>query len=123
MLTLRFMATPENCEQAMSGIETVKIIVDAEKGAAEMLEKAHAKASEIRKGLEKRIRAEREEILKSAKKEAEAIVEQAKRDGKLEAEAYEKEAVLKTKAVVAKASTRKGPAVDKLVNLVLGEKT
>jgi vacuolar-type H+-ATPase subunit H len=103
----------------MSGLEPIKMIVDAEKQAAEMLEKAQAKASQIRKGLDTRIRGEREETLKSAKKEADAIVERAESDGKLEAGTYEKEAVPRIKEVVAKASARKGRAVDKLVSIVL----
>lgn len=103
----------------MSGIETIKIIVDAEKQAAEMLEKARARATQIRKDLDTRIRGAREEILKSAKKEADAIVERAESDGKLEAGIYEKEAVPRIKEVVAKASARKGRAVDKLVSIVL----
>ena len=107
----------------MSGIETVKIIVNAEKEAAEMLQKAHTKATEIRKELDTRIKREREEILKSARKEAAAIIEHAQHDGKLEAAAYEKEAGQKTRQVVSKASAKKGPAVDKLVSLVLEGQT
>jgi vacuolar-type H+-ATPase subunit H len=107
----------------MSGIETVKIIVDAEKEAAEMLRKAHANATEIRKELDTRIKIEREKILKSARTEAAAIIEHAQNDGKLEAAAYEKEAEQKTSQVVSKASAKKGPAVDKLVTLVLEGKT
>jgi vacuolar-type H+-ATPase subunit H len=103
----------------MSGIEPIKIIVDTEKQAAEMLEKAQAKAIQIRKGLETRIRGEREDILRSAKKEADAILERAESDGKLEAGTYEKEAVPRIKEVVAKAAARKGRAVDRLVSIVL----
>ncbi|MGA2791329.1 MAG: hypothetical protein ABSF00_11260 [Candidatus Bathyarchaeia archaeon] len=103
----------------MSGIETIKIIVDAEKEAAEMLQKAHTKATEIRKELDMRIKLEREEILKSARKEAAAIIEHAQQDGKLEAAVYEKEAGQKTRQIVSKASAKKSPAVDKLVTLVL----
>ena len=107
----------------MSGIETVKIIVDAEKEASEMLQNAQARATEIRKELDTRIKREREEILKSARKEAATIIENAQHDAKLEATAYEKEAGQKTRQVVSKASTKKGPAVDKLVSLVLEGKT
>jgi F0F1-type ATP synthase membrane subunit b/b' len=107
----------------MSGIETVKIIVDAEKEASEMLQNAHAKATEIRKELDMRIKREREEVLKSARKEAATIIENAQRDGKLEAAAYEKEAGQKTRQVVTKASAKKGPAVEKLVSLILESKT
>lgn len=106
-------------EQLMSGIETVKIIVDAEKEAAEMLRRAEAKAMEIRKELGTRIKLEKDQVLKSARKEAAAIVERAQRDGKLEAEAYEKEAGQKIKQTITKSSAKKGNAVDKLVSLVL----
>jgi len=103
----------------MSGLEPIKMIVDAEKQAAEMLANAQAKATQIRKDLETRIRGAREEMLKSAKKEADSMVERAGSDGKLEAGTYEKEAVPRIREVVAKASARKKLAVDKLVSMVL----
>jgi vacuolar-type H+-ATPase subunit H len=103
----------------MSGIETVKIIVDAEKGAGQMLEKAHAKATEIRKELDSRIMEEREQILKAARKEAAAIVQRAEEEVKLEAESYAKESNQRTKQLVTKASAKKNAAVDKLVKIVL----
>lgn len=103
----------------MSGIETVKIIVAAEKEAAEMLEKAQAKAIEIRKGLDMRIKAEREQVLSAAKKEATTLVQRAEIEGKLEAETLEKDAEQNIKRLVANASAKKPPAVDKLVSIVL----
>ena len=61
--------------------------------------------------------------MKSARKEAANIIERAQHDGKLEGAAYEKEAEQKTRQVVSKGSAKKGPAVDKLVSVVLEGKT
>ena len=49
----------------MSGLETVKIIVDAEKEAASQLVQAEAKALEIKKQVDGLIVKEREEKLRS----------------------------------------------------------
>ncbi len=100
-------------------METVKIIVDAEKAAAGMLEKAQARATEIRKELDSRIREEREQILAVAKKDATAIVQRAEEEGKLEAESYEREAGQRIRQLVAKASAKESPAIDRLVSIVL----
>lgn len=103
----------------MSGIETVKIIIDAEKEAAKMLEQAQANATEIRKALESRIKQERERMLSAARKEATSIVQRAEEQGKSEAANLENESGHEIKAVVASASAKKNGAVDKLVSIVL----
>jgi vacuolar-type H+-ATPase subunit H len=51
----------------MSGIETVRIIVDAEREAAKILENAQNRASEIRRRLDSGIESERENLLRTAK--------------------------------------------------------
>ncbi len=107
----------------MSGIETVKIIVDAEKEAAEMLEKAQAKATEIRTGLDMRIKEEREHILGAAKREAAIMVQRAEEEGKLEAVNLEKDASQQVKRLVAGASAKKSTAVAKLVTIVMEGKS
>ncbi len=103
----------------MSGIETVKIIVDAEKEASEMLERAQARAIEIRKELDSRIKKEREHTLSAAKNEASAIVQAAEEEGKLEAGSLEKKAGERIRQVVASASAKKSPTIDKLVSIIL----
>lgn len=103
----------------MSGIETVKIIVDAEKEAAQMLEQAKARAAAIRKDLGSKIQVERERMLAAAKKEAEAIVQRAEEESKLETEGYQKDAAQRLKELVTRASTKKNTAIEKLVSIVL----
>ncbi len=103
----------------MSGIETIKIIVDAEKEAAKTLEDAQSRASGIRKRLNLLIQERREETLKTAKKEAAAIVQRAEEDGKLEAETYQKESGERTRLLVTKSSAKKNAAVEKLVSIVI----
>lgn len=103
----------------MSGIETIKIIVDAEKEAAKMLEDAQGKASRIRKNLDLLIQEQREETLSAAKKEAAAIVQRAEEDGKLEAQKYTKESTEKTRRLVTNSSAKKNAAVEKLVTIVI----
>ena len=110
---------PLTCELLMSGIETVKIIVDAEKEASEMLTKAQARAIEIRKELDSRIKGEREHTLSAAKKEATVIVQRAEEEGKLEAASLEKKTGEKIRQVVASASAKKTPTIDKLVSIIL----
>jgi len=104
----------------MSGIETVKIIVNAEKEAAKMLEEAQNRASEIRKRLDSMIQEQREDMLRTARKEAAALVEEGEQKGKAEAAAYEKKAENDTRQILTRASTRKDQAVTKLVETVLG---
>lgn len=103
----------------MSGIETIKIIVEAEKEATKILQDAQTKASGIRKRLDLLIQEQREETLRSAKKEAAVIVQRAEEEGKREAENYEKESGERIRQLVSKTSTKKNAAVDKLVSIVL----
>jgi vacuolar-type H+-ATPase subunit H len=106
----------------MSGIESVKIIVDAEKEAARIVEQAHIRASEIRKGLDSVIQAQRDEMLRNARKEATALVHEAEQKGKAEAAAYEKEAENSIRQSLNRASARKEQAVRKVIGTVLGSK-
>ncbi len=106
----------------MSGIETIKIIVDSEREAAKMLADADAKALEIRKRLDSLIQIQRNEALNAAKKEAAALVQKAENDGKAESLEYEKDAENRIRTVVSRASAKKGEAVEKLVALILGMK-
>ncbi len=106
----------------MSGIETIKIIVDSEKEAARMLTDADAKALEIRKRLDSLIQIQRNEALNAARKEAAALVQKAENDGKTESQQYETDAQNKIRTVVSRASAKKDEAVEKLVSLILGMK-
>jgi vacuolar-type H+-ATPase subunit H len=103
----------------MSGIETVKIIVDAEKQADDMLKQAESRATQIRKALDSQIKQERERMLSEAKSAAEAIIQRAEEDGKSEASGLEKESGEKLKQTIAAASARKPQAIDRLVNIIL----
>ena len=106
----------------MSGIETIKIIVDSEREAAKMLADADAKALEIRKRLDSLIQTQRNEALSTAKKEGVGLVQKAEIEGKTESQQYEKDADTNTRSVVNRASAKKGEAVEKLVDLILGMK-
>ena len=103
----------------MSGLETVKIIVDAERQAAKIIEDATTQAANIRRGIEPRIQMERQKTLADARKEATSITAHAEEEGKLEAERYEKESVQTLRDVVTKASAKKEATVDKLVTIIL----
>ena len=105
----------------MSGIEAVKIIVDAEKQAAGLVEEAQSKASQIRKGIDLRIQELRQQALGSAKKEAATIVQRAEEEGKIEAESVTKDAEKNIHELVTKASANKNAAVEKLVSIILPE--
>jgi len=104
----------------MSGIETIKIIVDSEREAARMLADADAKALEIRKRLDSLIQAQRNEILNAAKKEASALVQRAENEGKAESHNYEKGAEEQTRTVVNRALAKQDEAIKKLIALILG---
>ena len=103
----------------MSGLDTVKIIVDAERQAAKIIEDANARAGDIRKGIGTGIQEQRQQILEAARKDAAAIVARAEEEGKLEADAYQKESAQALQALVAKASARKDAAVEKLVTIIM----
>jgi vacuolar-type H+-ATPase subunit H len=103
----------------MSGIETVKIIVDAEKQAAKIIQDAEATAAGIRRKIDSLIQNQRTETLATAKKEAALLVQQAEEEGKREAAGYEKEAAVNIRELIARASTKKSETVEKLVDLVM----
>jgi hypothetical protein len=106
----------------MSGTEAIKIIVNSEREAAKMLADADTKALEIRKRLDSLIQVQRNEALNAAKKEAAALVQRAENEGKAESLEYEKDTENNIRAVVSRASAKKGEAVEKLVALILGMK-
>jgi hypothetical protein len=103
----------------MSGLETIKIIVESEREAAKMLADADAKALEIRKRLDALIQTQRNDALNAARKEAATLVQTAENDGRAESQAYEREAENKIRTVVSRASAKKNEAIDKLVALIL----
>ena len=104
----------------MSGIETIKIIVDAEKEAAKILEDAKNRGSEIRNRLDSMIQEQREDMFRAARKDAATLVQEAEQNGKAEAAAHEKEAENDTRQILTRASARKDQAVTKVVETVLG---
>ena len=107
----------------MSGLETVKVIVDAERQAAKIIQDAEATAANIRKKIDSLIQQQRTEMLATAKKEAAALVQQAEVEGKREAENYEKESAVRIRELITQASSKKSATVEKLVGMVIqGEK-
>ena len=96
----------------MSGLDTVKVIVDAERQAARIIEDANVQASNIRKGIATRIQEQRRQMLDSAKKDAQSITAQAEVEGKLEAETYQKESEKTLQALISKASAKKEATVE-----------
>jgi vacuolar-type H+-ATPase subunit H len=104
----------------MSGRETVKIIVDAEKEASKMLEEAQVKALEIRKQADAMIGTEREERLSSARKEAESIVQRAEAEGKAEAARIKQDSMEKMKRDLQKASSARPAAETALLDIIMG---
>ena len=102
----------------MSGIETIKAIVEAEKAAAKMLAEAQAKAVEIRKRSESLIEQQREEAIKEARKQATAMIENAQNEAKIEAQVVQKDIQNKMREAISRASARKNRAVEKLVGIV-----
>ena len=103
----------------MSGIETVKVIVDAEKRAAKMIDDAIAEATAIRKRIDSLIQQQRQQMLEDAKKQAAAIAARAGEEGRLEAGKYEDEAVQTLRRLVDQASSKKNIAVEKLTNIIM----
>ena len=103
----------------MSGLETVKIIVEAEKEAARTLENAQAKASEIHKQLYSLIETERQELVRSTEAETSMIMRQAEAEGKTQAQEFEKNSQSAIQQRIAHASTQKAAAVERLVALVM----
>jgi hypothetical protein len=103
----------------MSGLEIVKIIVDSEKEAGNILVQAEARALEIRKQLDDIILREREEKLSTAKREATSTVQKAEMQGKSEALQYEKESEVRIKVLIQNASAKKNSAVKALSDMIL----
>ena len=107
----------------MSGIETIKIIVDSER---EALRKCWLtpmpKHWKFGKRLDSLIQTQRNEALNTAKKEAAAMVQRAENIAIAQSQQYEKDAENKTRSVISHASAKKGEAVEKLVALILGMK-
>ncbi len=103
----------------MSGIETVKVIVEAEKEASRVIEDAQTRAAETRKRLDPLIQHQREEVLGAARKEATALVQGAQDELKNEAQAFEKEAQSKLRETLSRASARKSLVVEKLVTIFM----
>ncbi|HKM49751.1 MAG TPA: hypothetical protein VJZ75_01085 [Candidatus Bathyarchaeia archaeon] len=103
----------------MSGLEIVKIIVDSEKEAGNILVQAEARALEIRKQLDDIILREREEKLSTAKREATSTVQKAEMQGKSEAFQYEKESEVRIKVLIENASAKKIFAVKALSDMIL----
>jgi F0F1-type ATP synthase membrane subunit b/b' len=103
----------------MSGVETVRVIVDAERQAAKIIDDAMTTAATIRKRLDSLIQEQRQQMLSEAKGEAAAIVARAEQEGKLEAETSEKESVKMLGDLIAKASGKKHATVEKLVAMVM----
>jgi len=103
----------------MSGIETVKVIVNAEKQASKMIDEAMTEASAIRKRIDSIIQQQRQQMLAEAKKESAAIAARAGEEGKLEAEQYERESLQALKALVAQAHAKKDATVEKLVTIMM----
>jgi len=103
----------------MSGLETIKIIVDAEKEASRMLEEAERNATEIRKQVDVTIENQRNEALSSAKRKASGITERAESEGKFEAEKVVRESAGSLRELVANASRKKESTIKVLAELVL----
>jgi len=103
----------------MSGIETVKVIVEAEKEAAKILADAHTRADEIRKRLDSLIEQQRKETIQAAQKEATALVANAQSEAVTEGQVFEKDVQSKMRETLDRASARKGLAVEKLVSILM----
>jgi vacuolar-type H+-ATPase subunit H len=104
----------------MSGLETVKIIVDAEKEGSNMINEAQARASEIRKQVDALIETEREDRLSVATKQAASIVQTAESEGKSEAILYQEESKQNIKKVLQRASANRAAAVKTLFDMIMG---
>ena len=104
----------------MSSIETVKIIVDAEKAASTMLNEAQNKASEVLKQVDALIDAERQNRLSLARKEAASILQRAEAEAKSEAVRYGEESKQRIKLELEKASANKAAAIKSLFEIIMG---
>jgi vacuolar-type H+-ATPase subunit H len=104
----------------MSGLETIKIIVDAEKEASKMLNDAQVKALEIRKQVDAMIGLERETRLSKARKEAESLVQRAEAEGKAEAARIKDDSMEKTRRDLQEASSVRPVAEKALLDIIMG---
>ena len=96
----------------------MKVIVDAERQAAKILDDAMTSATAIRKRIDSLIEEQRQGMLSEARKEAAVITARAEEEGKLDAETCEKESAEMLRDLVAKASGRKEATVEKLVSMI-----
>lgn len=103
----------------MSGLEIVKIIVDAEKEARDLLAQAETNSLNIRKKVDSEINRERDEKLSAAKSEAKARLDKAETAGKAEAVQIEKESETRIKQLVQNASNKKTTTVKALCDIML----
>ena len=103
----------------MSAIETVKVIVEAEKQAAKMIDDATSEANAIRKKIDSSIQQQRQQMLDEAKKQAADISSRAGDEGKQEADNYETDSANTLKALVSKATSKKSATVEKLVTMLM----
>ena len=103
----------------MSGIETVKVIVEAEQEAAKILADAQTRAGEIRKGLDSQIEKDREETIQAARKKAATLVADAQSEAAIEGQLFEIGAKSKMREALGRASERRGEAVEKLVSILV----
>jgi vacuolar-type H+-ATPase subunit H len=113
------MQLQDHSGYSLSGVDTIKIIVNAEKEAARMLAESQNKALEIRKRRDTLIEEQRQQILQAASKEAEAMLQNAENQATVEAQKFESDAENRIQQVVSHASTKKGAAVEKLVSLIM----
>lgn len=97
----------------------MKVIVDAEKQAAKLIDDAMTEASAIRKTIDSLVQQQRQQMLDEAKKEAAEISARAGDEGRLEAEQYERESAKALQALIARASARKDATVEKLVTMMM----
>jgi len=103
----------------MSSIETVKVIVEAERHAAKTIDDASTKAIAIRKTIDAVIQEKRQRMVVDAKKEASYIAARAEEEGKREAELQEQESTEQLRQLVARASAKKESTIEKLVSLIM----
>jgi F0F1-type ATP synthase membrane subunit b/b' len=103
----------------MSGVESVQIIVAAEREAAKMLEDAQTRATEIRKTLDSSVQEQREGTIRIARKEASTLIQNAEQEARAEAKNYEKDAADVISQAITRASSKKNAAVERLVTIIM----
>lgn len=103
----------------MSGIETVRVIVEAEKKAENIISEAQAQALQIRKNVDVLIQKEREDSLSSTGQNASSITQRAELDGKSEAAQYERESEQNTRETLQGAMSKKESAIKALYDMIM----